>query len=65
MISKGVEQKVAGISFTGYGSHCDNYPHSYLTFAAALGTSRKDVDQFVAKLEKTFRDFVKQQGKGR
>ncbi len=64
VISKGVLQEVAGTQFTGYGSHCDNYPHSYLTFAAALGTTNNDVDNFVTRLKKALGAFVKQQTKG-
>ena len=63
VISKGVQQKVAGIDFMGYGSHHDNYPHSYLTCAAALGTKEREVDIFVARLEKAFGSFSKQQAR--
>ena len=61
VISRGVRQRVAGIGFEGYGAHCDNYPHTYLTFAAALGTLKSDVDRFLARLEKTIGSFRKQQ----
>lgn len=49
--------QVAGHSFAGYGAHCDAYPHDYLTFAAALGTTRGDVDAFLRRLEQCFAEF--------
>ena len=63
VICRGVKQTVAGTDFTGYGSHCDSYPHNYLTCAAAVGTSKREVDTFVARLEKAFETFSKQQAR--
>ena len=60
VIIPGVQQKVAGITFTGYGAHYDQYPHSYLTLAASLGTQKSDIDVFMTRLEKSFRTFKKQ-----
>ncbi|KAG0722453.1 O-phosphoseryl-tRNA(Sec) selenium transferase [Chionoecetes opilio] len=43
---------VAGVTLKGWGAHHPNYPHAYLTAAAALGMTRTDVDTFMARLEK-------------
>ncbi|KAK9831899.1 hypothetical protein WJX81_006837 [Elliptochloris bilobata] len=57
VVARGKAAVVAGHSFVGYGAHCDAYPHDYLTFAAALGTTRADVDAFVRRLEQCFAEF--------
>ena len=38
--------------FAGWGAHHPNYPHGYLTAAAALGMTKADVDTFVGRLVK-------------
>lgn len=63
VIGKGAKQQVAGIDFEGFGAHCDDYPHAYLTVAAALGTKRSDVDGFLVRLEKAMAGFQKQQSR--
>lgn len=50
-IGKGVVKRIGPHEFTNYGSHHDQYPHAYLTAAAALGTTKGEVDAFVAKLD--------------
>lgn len=60
VIGQGVQQEVAGVTFNGYGAHCDQYPHDYLTVAAALGTSQSDVDLFLVRLDTCFKHFRKQ-----
>ena len=62
VVARGKRAEVAGHAFTGYGAHCDAYPHDYLTFAAALGTSRADVDAFVRRLEQCFAEFRARRG---
>jgi len=43
--------KVIGdYSFVGYGSHHNEYPHSYLTVACAIGMTKRDVDGFTERL---------------
>ena len=37
---------------SGWGAHHPNYPHGYLTAAAALGITKADVETFVTRLEK-------------
>lgn len=57
VVARGKRQSVAGRAFTGYGAHCDAYPHDYLTFAAALGTTEADVDEFVVRLRRCIEEF--------
>lgn len=45
-------KKVGEWTFRNWGSHCDNYPSSYLTAASALGLQQEEVDVFVRKLDK-------------
>lgn len=57
VVARGKKQTVAGFSFEGYGAHCDNYPCDYLTFAAALGTTHGDVDEFIRRLRLCLKAF--------
>ncbi len=61
VIARHKSQKVAGYSFDGYGSHCDDYGATYLTAAAALGTSMDDVQEFLRRLH-YLHDAVQQAG---
>lgn len=54
VVARGNKQTVAGLQFVGYGSHCDLYPCDYLTVAAALGTSKRDIDAFLTKLRQSY-----------
>ena len=38
--------------FKNFGSHSNEYPHSYLTAASAIGIKKKDVDLFIKRLQK-------------
>lgn len=58
VICRGNRQAVSGIEFDGYGSSCDNYPHDYMTAAAAIGASKDDVDVFVEKIKKCWSPSV-------
>ncbi len=53
-------RQVADISFTSYGAHINNYPHTYLTVAAAIGGSKEEIDKFFVRFEKTFKDYQKE-----
>ena len=52
VVPRGKRQTVASIAFQGYGSSYDCYPHDYMTAAAALGASRRDIDVFVDKVQR-------------
>jgi O-phospho-L-seryl-tRNASec:L-selenocysteinyl-tRNA synthase len=49
------EKEVAGYTFRGFGGHHDNYPHSYLTAAAAIGMETEDINLFIQRLDKVFK----------
>ncbi|GJQ08411.1 hypothetical protein GpartN1_g202.t1 [Galdieria partita] len=52
--------KVCGIDFpNGFGAHCTNYPHSYLTAACALGMKKDDVVAFCNRLDECFQEAYK------
>ena len=57
VVAQGKVQSIAGHSFQGYGAHYDCYPHTSLTFAAALGTTRQDVDEFLKRLRLCLHEF--------
>jgi hypothetical protein len=63
VIGRGKVQAVEGITFQGYGAHCDDYPHDYLTVAAALGTEEADIDEFCLRLRKCFLEFRKKESR--
>lgn len=63
VVPTGTEKKVCGILFRGFGSSVDDYPHSYLTAAAAVGLQEEEVDVFTRRLDKTLSDFKKKQKK--
>ena len=52
MVPQGQVNVINGHTFTGFSSHCDNYPYTYLTAAAAIGMTKDDVDAFIKRLDK-------------
>jgi O-phospho-L-seryl-tRNASec:L-selenocysteinyl-tRNA synthase len=63
VVPKATDKKVCGILFRGFGSSVDDYPHSYLTAACALGLQDEEVTLFTRRLDKTLSDFKKKQKK--
>ena len=63
VVPRGKVQSVAGLSFVGYGAHHADYPHVYLTAAAAIGTTREEVDEFAARLSKAYEEFASKKPK--
>ncbi|GFH15598.1 sep-tRNA:Sec-tRNA synthase, partial [Haematococcus lacustris] len=59
----GRAQNVAGITFQNYGAHHDTYPHTYLTAAAAIGGSRREVDEFCARLLRCYKEMSRKSSK--
>lgn len=65
VVAPGKAQAVAGLAFPHYGSHsAQPYPSTYLTAAAALGTTHADVDELAVRLRKCFGEFRKRCGGG-
>ena len=60
VVARGVTTHVAGVSFEGFGAHCNAYPNDYLTVAAAVGTSKQDILAFVAKVRQCYIDLQPQ-----
>lgn len=46
---------IDGYSFSGFGTHYDDFPHAYMTVAAAVGSSLSDIDTFIERLEKAWK----------
>ncbi|GLI64684.1 hypothetical protein VaNZ11_008038 [Volvox africanus] len=60
VVAPGKTQTVGGVTFHNYGSHTEiPYPSTYMTAAAALGTTRADVDELVVRLDRCFTEFRK------
>ena len=59
VVAPGKRQDVGGVVFDGFGASHDCYPVPYFTAAAALGTTRDDVDRFCSQLTKCFKDYRK------
>ncbi|KXS16986.1 hypothetical protein M427DRAFT_154112 [Gonapodya prolifera JEL478] len=63
VVFPGGASTVAGHEFKGWMSHIDEYAEgAYLTAATALGGTRRDVDGFVERLERCWREFGKKGG---
>ena len=54
------KKSVGEYTFLNYGAHCDDYPHAYFTAAAAIGIDRKDVDAFIERLDKNWKQYLKE-----
>jgi O-phospho-L-seryl-tRNASec:L-selenocysteinyl-tRNA synthase len=59
VVAPGETKNVGGVELRGFGASHSAYPETYFTAAAAIGTTRADVDRFVVVLRKTFKDFKK------
>ena len=51
--------EVSGRKFLNFGAHYDNYPSHYLTAAAAIGMTKKDVDLFISRLDQVLEKVEK------
>jgi O-phospho-L-seryl-tRNASec:L-selenocysteinyl-tRNA synthase len=54
---------VCGVRFDKYGAHCDDYAHTYLALACAIGMTKEEVDELVARVDKALCDFKKEAAK--
>lgn len=54
VVKKDKIQSVSGIEFGSYGGHYSEYPHHYLTMAAAIGITKTDIDHFIQKLRTVY-----------
>lgn len=49
MVSTEATKTVCGVFFSGYGAHCDAYPHTYINAASAIGMEHRDVEGFAVR----------------
>ena len=63
VVRRGEVKKVCGLEFQGFGSSLDDYPHTYMTAAAAIGGSREEIDRFIDVLGKTLISFKEKRKK--
>ena len=57
VVSTGASKTIAGQQFVGFGSSTEDFPHSYLTAACAVGLTEGEMNEFFVRLEKCFKDF--------
>jgi O-phospho-L-seryl-tRNASec:L-selenocysteinyl-tRNA synthase len=57
VVAKGGAKTISGQNFVGFGSSTDDYPHSYLTAACAIGLTKDEMKEFFNRLDKCFKDF--------
>ena len=52
---------IAGVlSFSNYGSHCEDFPFlPYITFAAAVGSKEEEIKVFFSRLEEAVSELKK------
>ena len=63
VIVPGKQQTVAGVHFQSYGASYDRYPHAYVTVAAAIGSSTKDIEEFLKRLRSCVDEFKRKKMK--
>ncbi|KAK1736915.1 O-phosphoseryl-tRNA(Sec) selenium transferase [Skeletonema marinoi] len=49
---------ISGHTFQGFGSSYDDYPHSYMTAACAVGMGEEEMMEFFERLERCWREYV-------
>jgi O-phospho-L-seryl-tRNASec:L-selenocysteinyl-tRNA synthase len=57
VVAKGGSKTISGQKFVGFGSSTDDYPHSYLTAACAIGLTEDENEEFFVRLDRCFKDF--------
>jgi hypothetical protein len=53
------KSSVCGLDFVNFGTHHNKYELPYLNFAVAIGTTRKEIDEFFLRLEHCASEFQK------
>lgn len=56
-VERGKTAIVGGVHLLGFGAHHRAYPCDYLTVAAAIGTSKAEIEEFVARLKRCAKEF--------
>lgn len=63
VIRKGEVKTICGYEFLGFGSSIDQFAHTYMTSACAIGVSRDEIDRFADVLNKSMTSFKQKQKK--
>ena len=50
VVPRNAIKMVNGITFHGFGSHINEYPHQYITFAASLGQTKEEIDLAISRM---------------
>ena len=56
-VSSASTNRVNGVDFVGWGAHCDDYPHCYLTAGVGIGMTKREIDVFIQRLDKVFKKW--------
>jgi O-phospho-L-seryl-tRNASec:L-selenocysteinyl-tRNA synthase len=59
VVPRGETKTIASHVFHGFGSSTDGYPHAYMTAACAIGVRPEEIDEFLLRLDKTFKQYKK------
>ena len=59
MVSPHESKTITGHTIVGWGAHTEKYACAYLTAAADVGMSKRDIDLFLKRLDKNFQTFKK------
>jgi O-phospho-L-seryl-tRNASec:L-selenocysteinyl-tRNA synthase len=60
LVSEDKAKNIGGVIFArGFGQSYDDYPHRYMTVAAALGTTTTEIDEFFSRLKVCIAEFRK------
>nr|XP_022338126.1 O-phosphoseryl-tRNA(Sec) selenium transferase-like isoform X2 [Crassostrea virginica]XP_022338127.1 O-phosphoseryl-tRNA(Sec) selenium transferase-like isoform X2 [Crassostrea virginica]XP_022338128.1 O-phosphoseryl-tRNA(Sec) selenium transferase-like isoform X2 [Crassostrea virginica] len=57
--SDGKKSEICGQTFSSFGAHCNEYGTPYLTAAAAIGMTSRDIDLFISRLDKVMSKCTK------
>ena len=56
-VSSQTQTRINGVDFHGWGAHCDEYAHSYLTAGVGIGMTTEEIDVFIQRLDKVFKKW--------
>ena len=63
VVPTGETKTISGHTFQGFGSSYDEYPHSYMTAACAVGMGEEEMTEFFERLERCWREYVRKREK--
>ncbi|KAL7464084.1 hypothetical protein ACHAXS_004420 [Conticribra weissflogii] len=63
IVPRGEVKIISGHIFEGFGSSHDDFPHAYMTAACAVGLGEAEMNEFFARLEKSWGDYCAKRDK--